>query len=74
MAADPVFPPHPLYALTTYELRDFRCELEHRLKSLSADAPAREQLQQRLQKVRAEQDERRHINHANPRGQAPDTP
>jgi hypothetical protein len=42
MPAEPaaVNPPkHPLYALTTYELKDRRRELEHAIKGIAADAP-----------------------------------
>ncbi len=64
MTADPVTvpqPPHPLYALTTYELRDYRRELEHALNASPADDPARGPLQDRLASVLAEQDSRAKI-------------
>jgi hypothetical protein len=32
-------PKHALSALTTYELRDYRRELERAIKGISADAP-----------------------------------
>src|SRR6266851_10453350 len=40
-------PRHPVYALTTYELRHYRRALEHSLKGISADAPVRERLRTR---------------------------
>ncbi len=51
-------PPHPLPALTTYELSRYRHELEHALKSVPGHAPARGLLQQRLAEVMAEQHSR----------------
>ena len=51
-------PPHPLYAMTTFELRDYRLQLERALASLPGHAPSRDQLQQRLDDVVAEQDSR----------------
>lgn len=51
-------PPHPLYAMTTFELRDYRLQLERALASLPGHAPSRDQLQQRLNDVVAEQDSR----------------
>ncbi len=61
MNADPVIlerPKHPLHALTTYELRDYRRALEHALPTLPANAEVRSLLQQRLAEVMAEQDSR----------------
>jgi hypothetical protein len=55
----PVEPPkHPVYALTTYELRNYRRQLEHALRALPGHAVVRTQLQQRLDQVLAEQDAR----------------
>jgi hypothetical protein len=54
-------PKHPLHALTTYELRDYRRELEHAVAFLDARhpvPPARGTLQARLDAVIAEQDDR----------------
>jgi hypothetical protein len=51
-------PKHPTHALTTYELRNYRRELEHALKTLPDHATVREQLQQRLADVLAEQQAR----------------
>ena len=57
-------PPHPMYALTTYELRNYRRELEHSLKTLPEHAQVRALLQQRLAEVLAEQDSRNRLHHA----------
>ena len=54
----PTPPPHPLPALTTYELSRYRRQLEHALKALPGHAPVRGQLQQRLAEVMAEQHSR----------------
>ena len=51
-------PKHPLHALTTYELRDYRRELEHALERIAPGAPARDQLQTSLEAVLAEQESR----------------
>ena len=61
-------PPHPTHALTTYELKNYRRELEHSLKTLPEHAQARVQLQQRLAEVLAEQDSRNRLHQANGRG------
>jgi hypothetical protein len=55
-------PPHPLPALTTYELARYRRELEHALAALPGQAPVRGQLQQRLAEVQAEQQSRAQIS------------
>jgi hypothetical protein len=57
-------PPHPMPALTTYELRNYRCELEHSLKTIPEHAQVRALLQQRLTEVLAEQDSRNRLRHA----------
>ena len=54
----PQSPPHPLPALTTYELRDYRRDLERALKVLPTSAPGRNQVQQQLAEVLAEQQSR----------------
>jgi hypothetical protein len=54
-------PKHPLHALTTYELRDYRRELERAIAFLDAQTsvpPARDRLQARVDDVIAEQDAR----------------
>jgi hypothetical protein len=64
MATDPATvqqPKHPLYALTTYELADYRRQLESAIAfSGRTDPvpPARDDLQARLDAVIAEQDDR----------------
>ncbi len=64
MTAEPVIvqqPKHPTSQLTTYELRDYRRELEHALKHLPGHVPARELLREKLAGVVAEQDARARI-------------
>ena len=54
-------PKHPLHAMTTYELRDYRRELERAIAFFDRQAsvpPARAELRTRLDDVVAEQDER----------------
>jgi hypothetical protein len=51
-------PKHPTHALTTYELRDYRRELEHALKTVPEQAEVREMLRTRLAEVLAEQEGR----------------
>ena len=54
----PPAPPHPLDALTTYELSRYRRQLEHALKAVPGHDPVRAGLQQRLADVQAEQHSR----------------
>jgi hypothetical protein len=67
MTTDPMTvnpPEHPLHALTTYELRDYRRELETAIAFFdgqTSDPPARALLQARLDDVVAEQDDRRRL-------------
>jgi hypothetical protein len=64
MATEPVTveqPKHPMYALTTYELKDYRRQLETALASLDASdsvPTVRAALQARLNAVLAEQQDR----------------
>ncbi len=51
-------PKHPMHALTTYELRDYRRELEHALKTVPEHAGVRELLRAKLAEVLAEQEAR----------------
>jgi hypothetical protein len=51
-------PKHPMHSMTTYELRNYRRELEDALTALPGRATIREQLQQRLAEVRTEQQAR----------------
>jgi hypothetical protein len=55
----PVTPPnHPLPALTSYELRNYRRELERAIKVISPGAPVQAALRAKLDAVLAEQDDR----------------
>jgi hypothetical protein len=49
---------HPLYALTTYELKDRRRELERAIKGIAADAPIQADVRRALDAVIAEQEDR----------------
>jgi hypothetical protein len=55
-------PKHPMYALTTYEIRDYRRELEDALKVLPQHAALRDLLEARLAEVLAEQESRINIS------------
>jgi hypothetical protein len=60
-------PKHPLHALTTFELRDLRRELERAVAYYDRNhpaAPVLADLRQRLGDVHAEQDDRARIAHA----------
>jgi hypothetical protein len=61
-------PPHPMHSLTTYELKNYRRELEHALKTIPEHAQVRELLQQRLVEVLAEQDSRNQLRQADGTG------
>ena len=57
-------PKHPLHALTTYELRDYRRELERAIAFCDGQtpvSPAHARLQARLDDVVAEQDDRKKL-------------
>jgi hypothetical protein len=56
-------PPHPLPALTTYELTRYRHDLEHCLASIT-DTPARARLHAKLAEVDAEQESRARLRRA----------
>jgi hypothetical protein len=51
-------PKHPLHALTTYELRDYRRDLENTIKTIAPDAAIQAELQRRLDSVITEQESR----------------
>ena len=51
-------PKHPVPALTTYELRDYRRELERGITGIAPDAPVRAHLRRQLDTVIAEQEDR----------------
>ena len=60
-------PKHPLHALTTFELRDFRRQLEHAIAFFDRQDPVpavRGDLQATLDAVAAEQESRARIAHA----------
>lgn len=67
MSAEPITisqPQHPLHALTTYELRDYRRQLEHAVGYYDKNhpaAPSLASLRQTLADVLAEQDDRTRI-------------
>jgi hypothetical protein len=57
-------PGHPMHALTTFELRDYRRQLENAIALLDKQTPvppARDGLQARLDDVIAEQDDRNRL-------------
>ena len=51
-------PKHPLHALTTYEVRDYRRDLENAIKTIAPDATIQAELRRRLGAVIAEQESR----------------
>jgi hypothetical protein len=51
--------------MTTYELRDYRRQLESSLRGLPPAAPVRDLLNGKLAQVTAEQEDRRKIAEAN---------
>jgi hypothetical protein len=69
MSSEPVTtdPKHPLSQLTTFELRDYRRQLESAIAFFDRQnpvPPARDRLQTSLAGVLAEQEERARIAHA----------
>jgi len=56
-------PKYPMHALTTYELCDYRGQLERALKQLPENADVRMLVRQRLAAVLKEQDERARHSH-----------
>jgi len=70
MPAEPVTvdqPKHPLDAMTTFELRDYRRQLEGAIAFFDRQEPvppARRRLQARLDDVTAEQDDRARLARA----------
>jgi hypothetical protein len=60
-------PKHPLHAMTTYELRDYRRDLETAIASSDRQTPVppdRDRLQVLLDGVIGEQDDRKKLAHA----------
>jgi len=60
----PQEPAYPMHALTTYELRDYRRQLEHAVKGISPDAPVQADLRRKLDAVLAEQESRARAQNA----------
>jgi hypothetical protein len=59
-------PPHPVPALTTYELRDYRKQLEHALGDhVIGRAPIAARLRETLAEVLAEEQSRVRLQQAN---------
>jgi hypothetical protein len=57
-------PKHPVHAMTTYELRDYRRQLERAIGNFDMKNPVpsvRDELQARLEEVMAEQEDRKRI-------------
>ena len=57
-------PKHPLHAMTTFELRDYRRQLEGAITFFDKHdpvPPARDRLQAKLDAVLAEQDDRKRL-------------
>jgi hypothetical protein len=54
-------PKHPLHALTSYELRYYRRDLEHAIKTIAPDAPVQAELRRKLDAVTAEQEDRTNL-------------
>lgn len=62
MTADLPQPPHALYALTTYELRDYRTQLERALGDQEiGQAPIAADLKEKLGAVLSEQEQRDNV-------------
>jgi len=56
MSVEP--PKHPVPALTTYELRDYRRDLERAIGEIAPDTPVQARLRRKLDAVIAEQEDR----------------
>jgi hypothetical protein len=62
----PARPGHPVHALTTYELRSYRRQLEQALgDEVIGSAPVATQLRDALAEVLAEEESRIHLRQAN---------
>ena len=57
-------PKHPLHALTTYELRNRRRDLECAITGIAPDAPVQADLRRKLDAVLAEQENRERLSRA----------
>jgi hypothetical protein len=60
----PQQPAYPMHQLTTFELRDYRKQLEHAVERLGS-APVVQELQAKLRQVRAEEDSRARLRAGN---------
>jgi len=62
-------PPHPMHALTTFELKDYRRQLERALNDRQiGSAPVAADLRAKLDEVLAEQAERQAMRHSSRKG------
>jgi len=69
MPAEPPAPKHPTHALTTFELKDYRRQLERALKDRTiGSAPVAAVLRAKLDEVLAEQAERQAIQQSSRKG------
>jgi hypothetical protein len=69
MPVDAPQPPHALYALTTYELKDYRRQLERAIgDKVIGSAPVASDLREKLGEVLAEQEQRDNIRHGKRKG------
>jgi hypothetical protein len=69
MPADAPQPPHPLYALTTYELKDYRRRLERAIgDKVIGSAPIASDLREKLGEVVSEQEQRQRIRNGERKG------
>ena len=57
-----------MHALTSFELRRYRCELEHAIKGIAPDAPVQEDLRRKLGEVLAEQESPTQVQHGSRKG------
>jgi hypothetical protein len=67
MDTAPQEPAHPVAALTTFELRDYRGQLERALRQLPEHTEVRSLIRQKLDAVLAEQDARARLSAASVR-------
>jgi hypothetical protein len=69
MPTDAPQPPHPLYALTTYELKDYRRLLERAIgDKVIGSAPIAADLREKLSEVLTEQEQRQRIRNGERKG------
>ena len=58
MSGAAAVPKHPVSALTTFELRNYRRDLERAIRGIAPDAPVQADLRRKLDAVLAEQEDR----------------